>query len=759
MNNIVRAWLLALVAVTVWLLSHYAGEPHRTVDASAAASAFSSARAEATLARVLGPEKPHPVSSDENAAVRGRILQEFAALGVHTDTYRAFTCNAFNGMSAVPCATVTDIVADVVPGQGKAIVMMAHYDSVPAGPGASDDESGVATVLETARALKAGGVKSLHPVIALITDGEEGGLLGANAFLQNAALKDRVGAVVNVEARGTRGASLLFQTSPGDGKLIALYAAHVPVYATSSLYAEIYRFLPNDTDLTLFIRAGFPSYNFAFSDNVRYYHSPLDLRRNLDPATLQMHGDNLLGVVGALERTDYAALKSHNAVYLSVLGQFLPRIPVNWAVPLAVIVFIMLLIAAWIARSEEAGGPMRIVAAAAMPLAILLGCALAGWILAFIAQIVSGQPNPTYAYPLVMRIALGFGVWAVTLLVSRMTTARGAAGSAWLWMAGLGIVTAALLPGISPYFVFPAVIAAILLLATARMGWEGVAGQAALFGSALAAMIVWIALVATGEGLMGLQLHELFTVPAAFALMTVVSLLATHPMSQRAWSASIAVSAVVAIVGAVVAGAIPTFSTASPQRVNLIYFENGKADARWIAATAWKADASAPIPGALIKAGGFKTDPNPYGDFAPGSADVAPAGAPRYALPASSVLSDTVVNGARKVTFAVHGSPDTNAMLLHIPKAAGMTALDVRGQHMAVPKGWSGDTTVACISRDCRDLQVAITFANGPATFEFAEQRYGLPAFGDTLKAARPNIAMPSQSGDGVILVNTAKVK
>ena len=87
--------------------------------------------------------------------------------------------------------------------------------------------------------LQARGTKSLHPVIALITDGEEGGLLGANAFLQNEAWKKQVGVVVNVEARGTRGASLLFQTSPGDGRLIDLYAKSVPSYATSSLYAEI----------------------------------------------------------------------------------------------------------------------------------------------------------------------------------------------------------------------------------------------------------------------------------------------------------------------------------------------------------------------------------------------------------------------------------------------------------------------------------------------------------------------------------------
>src|ERR1051326_2968107 len=150
---IARAWILGLLAVGIWFLCLWAGNPHRTpIPLTPRAADFSVTNAERVLARVLGPEKPHPVSSAENAAVRGRILEEFAALGVSARTYQAFTCNPWRGLSFVACATVTDIIADVVPGQGKAIVMLAHYDSVPAGPGASDDESGVATILETVRA-------------------------------------------------------------------------------------------------------------------------------------------------------------------------------------------------------------------------------------------------------------------------------------------------------------------------------------------------------------------------------------------------------------------------------------------------------------------------------------------------------------------------------------------------------------------------------------------------------------------------------
>ncbi len=757
---IFRVWLLALVAVAVWAVCHVNGTPSEARKESASLTDFSAGRAENALARVLGPEKPHPISSEENAAVRARVLSEFAALGIPARTYKAFTCNYEHGFSFVGCATVTDIIADVIPGDGKAIILLAHYDSVPAGPGASDDESGVATVLETARALKARGAKSLHPVMAVITDGEEAGLLGANAFLQNEALKARVGVVVNVEARGTRGQSLLFQTSPGDGRLIDLYAHRVKHAATSSLYAEIYKFLPNDTDLTLFIHAGFPSFNFAFADNVQNYHSPLDLRRNLSPATLQMHGDNMLGVVSGLEQTDYPALKGGNDIYLSVLGAAVPRLPASWALPLAILVFFVIAFAAWLSRGEDSDWRSGL-RAFAMPLAVLVGCGLIGWLLSFIAQLVSGQPDPTYAFPINMRLALGFGVWAITVLVSRMTSVHGAASAAWLWIAGLGVVTAALLPGISPYFLFPAIIAAVLLLATARApgGWSGAWGQAALFVSALSAFVVWFALVSSGETLMGLSLHPLFTIPAAFGLMTIVPLLATHPMAQGAWRTNTAIFAVLSLACAVAAALQPAYSTVSPQRVNIIYLENGKAPARWLADTAWKATDTSQPPAALVKAGGFKLSAEAYDGLFPGKGWTAPAGAARYPLPASSVKSETGSDGMHKMTLSLRGSAGTSAMLLRIPKEMGLKAIDIRGQHIAMAGGWSGTTMLACESRDCGTEDVTLTYSNANAgNLVFAEERYGLPPFGDALKAARPVTAMPSQSGDAVVLLNSVRI-
>lgn len=98
---------------------------------------------------------------------------------------------------------------------GRGVLLVAHYDTVPTSTGAGDDASGVATLLETARALKAGAVPS-HDVIILFTDSEETGQLGARAFVKEHPWVNDVGVVLNFDARGRGGPVIMFETSPGN---------------------------------------------------------------------------------------------------------------------------------------------------------------------------------------------------------------------------------------------------------------------------------------------------------------------------------------------------------------------------------------------------------------------------------------------------------------------------------------------------------------------------------------------------------------
>jgi hypothetical protein len=552
-----RIWILGLLAAGVWLLSVYGSASPIPLPANAPPAQFSAARADATLAYLLGDERPRPSGSPQAAVFRARLQQQLDALGVPNDVITQESCYVRRGERR--CLTVSNIRAVVVPGasvDNPETLLMAHTDSVPRGPGAADDASGVATILETIRALKARGLEGSRPLAALFTDGEERGLFGAFAYTAQADNIARTGMVVNVEARGTSGPSLLFQSHAGDRPLIDLYATAASHPAASSLYAEIYRILPNNTDLTPFLMAGVPGANFAFIGNLRQYHSADDRRENISPVTLQHHGDNVLALTSQLIRTDPATLDGEKAIYLDILRRWLPRLPASFALPLSIAVFFAIALAGWASPRER--GVQRPVAAVFAPLLLLLLCVAAGFVLyapmwiggtptlnvsspVLQAVLVSAGPGgPWPGNPLWLRLALAFGAWAAALWTARF------AGPivCWLWFAGLAVVTSIWLPGLSPYFLFPALVAAPLLLLTRRGG-----RSFALFLSALAGMVIWLGFTVGAEDIQGLRLHPIFMLTTAFALLSLLPL-----MAGRKLGGSAVLSLGLALVFAVIAG-------------------------------------------------------------------------------------------------------------------------------------------------------------------------------------------------------------
>lgn len=756
-DAVARVVSMALIAVAVWLLaSTFNGLP-MPQGFEAPATEFSAARADATLGRLLGPEVPHPVSTPANQAVRDRVRMEFAALGVQTSVYRAPGCfDRLANAGIFFCGTTEDVIANVLPGTGKAIVLLAHYDSVPAGPGAADDQCSVATILETVRALKARGTKSLHPIIAVITDGEEAGLLGASAFLSNPSLNAQVGAVINVEARGNQGPSILFQTSPGNGRLIDLYARSVPQYSTTSLAAVIAKYLPNDTDLSLFINAGFIAFNYGLIGNIAHYHTALDRRENLSPASLQSQGDNLLGTTSGLMQSEFAELKGGDAVYVSIFGDFLPRIPASWALPLAIVSFLML-VAALLLSPKQKIGRWRWVGAFAVPLAMLVGCVAAGFILHEVASLVSGQPNPSYAFPLWLRLSLVFGITAVGVLVSRLAGARPMAFAIWFWMSGLAILSAALLPGLSPYFLFPALIGSLILLVQSRIthGFRGQTGEVGYFLPALPALAIWLSLASGTESVQGLYAHPLFTVPSAFGAMTLLPFLTLTPMSRRVWIWTTSSFAVLAVILAWIAGLEPAFTTVSPQRLNVDFVDDHIANK-----SKWVIETLGPLPNAFRNVMPFSSAPEDASPLLRRPVYVAPSAASRYPAPDAEIERIATGDG-RLVTLTFRGSARANEMLLVIPKDSGLDRIEFEGKKFAPRPDATNPlgTVFGCLTRDCRDKKVTLHFASRrPVEVSIGEIDYGLPDDGARLEAVRPDTTVASQSGDTTIVFGKLKL-
>ncbi|HUE66458.1 MAG TPA: M28 family peptidase [Rhizomicrobium sp.] len=713
----VRIWGLAALIAGVWLLSVYGQSMPRPLGLDAPAGVFSQARADAALSRVLGPERPHPTGSSEATGVRGRILKELTRLGVAAREQTGMSCVSEARWHEVSCATVTNIIADVLSGTGKPVLLMAHSDSVAAGPGGGDDGSGVAVLLESIRALKARPPQTGRPVIALFSDGEELGLLGASAYIRE--IKDKIAAIVNVDVRGDSGPSFLFQTSPGDAGLIDLYAKGVSHYATSSVSSVIYKYMPNDTDLTPALAAGLPGVNFAFVGDVAAYHTPLDRRENLDPRSLQEQGDNMLAMADGLRRAAPSQLRSGGLIYLDILGRWLPRLPLPWALPLSVLAFVMIAIAGLL-KMREGRGLGNPLLAALMPLLLLAGAVGMGFVLHGLAAWISGHDNPSYATPAWLRLSLAFGIWAVALVTARYSGAI----ASWLWLAALAIACAIWLPGATPYFLFPSLVAAPMLLATVRAG-----RGPALFIAALANLVIWIGFAAIGESLMGLGLHEMFTASAALGLITVLPSM----RSARGLGFSFAVSLVAALSLAVVAGLMPAYSSTAPERLNLRYVErDGKA---W-----WMADPVQRLPDRLRAAARFSDKVQ----HLPATGYVAPAGAARFPAPTVHVTRH-----GPDVSLDLDAPGDGINLLL--PRMALLKSVDIGGIQA---RAEGRVDAINCTTPDCGRMQMTLHLGtSAPFEIILRSVHRGLPLQGMALVQARLPEAVPSQGGDVTLLI------
>ena len=314
-------------------LSLYQLRPPAAVAAGAPPIDFSSGRAMRHVEAIA--QKPHPIGSPAHAEVRDYILGELTAAGL-TPQVQKTTVMSWKGPALI-AATVENIVARLSgTATGKAVMLAAHYDSTGTSFGASDDGCGVAAILETLRALRES-PPLRNDIIFLFTDGEEVGLLGAKAFINEHPMAKEVGVVLNFEARGSNGPSMMFETTPNNGWLVGQMARSVPYPVANSLSYEVYKRLSNDTDFTAFKDGGLGGLNFAYIDGFANYHTRLDKVENTDERSLQHHGSYALALTRQLGDADLAGARQGSAVYFDLFGLALIRYPSSLALPLAVL--------------------------------------------------------------------------------------------------------------------------------------------------------------------------------------------------------------------------------------------------------------------------------------------------------------------------------------------------------------------------------------------------------------------------------------
>jgi hypothetical protein len=419
MRLAVLAGWVGMFGVVAWLAA--SPEP---LAMDAPPEVFSAHRAYAQLARILGDERPHPTGSAENAAVRSRLLDELADLGLDAEVQRV--------------GPVHNVVARLEGREPGAVLLMGHYDSVPTGPGASDNGVGVVTLLETARALQRE-VPLRHPVVLLFDDGEEQGLWGAQAFREEHRWASEVQAVLDFEARGVTGPSLMFQTIGPSGWMVAEFAAVAPQPVSSSGFAAVYERMPNDTNLSVFRDDGIAGLDFAFIGGLRHYHQPTDDLAHVDLGTLQHHGSSALALTRAIADSDLGAGRTDRRVFFDVLSLFVVGWPQPWSVPLAALA---LLAAVLLWREWRGAGSV-------------LGTTVVGAVAGGGAVWALGVPfAPASPWPGILA-AQAVGVATLALWPAQ----RERSGGVWLVWSVAGVACAVTLPGLSYLFIVPALAA------------------------------------------------------------------------------------------------------------------------------------------------------------------------------------------------------------------------------------------------------------------------------------------------------------
>lgn len=324
-------WLSGSLALAL-LLAVITLQTPRPVGADAPVTAFSAARAMVDVREIA--RHPHPLGSADHTRVRDYLFGRMSSLGLSPTLFEGplspESIRRSERLGQNPAGvgyTAVDLVG-VLPGSdptAPAVLLMAHYDTVPGSPGAADDSAGVAAVLESVRAIHARGGAE-RTLVVLFTDAEELGLDGARIFFGGHPLRDRIGAVVNLEARGGGGRAMMFETGPGNAQTIALFAGAsgraTGGPASSSLGVFVYELMPNGTDFTIPRARGIPGVNFAFIGRPEQYHAATATAAALDQGSVQHIGSQALESADALLRTPTLPVADGNLVYSDILGWF-----------------------------------------------------------------------------------------------------------------------------------------------------------------------------------------------------------------------------------------------------------------------------------------------------------------------------------------------------------------------------------------------------------------------------------------------------
>jgi hypothetical protein len=718
----IAAALLALCAISLLRVAR----PPSPVPATAPDTVFSAQRAMQHVEQIA--QHPHPMGTADHDRVRDYILGQLSALGLNPHIQQTTAI----GTRYREAGRVQNILARV-PGTNpthKAVLVMAHYDGVEAGPAASDDGAGSAALLETLRALRSRRQPLSHDIIALFTDGEEAGLLGAAAFVREHPWANDVAVVLNFEARGTSGRSFMFETGPGN--LDAARALRSARDATAgSVFATIYRMLPNDTDLSELAVLGLPALNFAFADGVELYHTSNDDIAHLNPGSLQHHGSQMLMMTRTFASGPLPRARTGDGVFFDLPIVGLIVYPVGLEIPLALLALVLVVI---IVVRERKGVITGVLAA-------LIAVGLSGVVGAVVGRFLHG-PAVWSGLNAIGIVLLALSVTAACYAIARgWSTPRGLhLGAMVVWLL-LALATLRV-PGIGYLFTWPLLFAAAAALLTRGR-------EIADWATAVVTLLILVGFI-YGVSVVMLGLAG----AGAIALCVVTSLIALLLAPQLeiiAGNAGLLGAPVLGAAGLVlllIAQLTVHPSADHPVRTSLVYAENADSSDAWLgtfgsATREWIRDAIGPV---------VSGSPPPWtarlsegGRFTGRAVQRVQLGAP-----IATVIHDTLLNGVRRMVLRVNAPAGTTGLVMQAQGAKVLaSSIDGRDVDTTRYRDRESDWVMEYWAVPDSGAVVGLSIpADGHIVFDLTARRSGIPAVPGVKIPARPPTVVQSQTGD-----------
>jgi hypothetical protein len=340
-KNYASLLISVLLMGIIWFIFHRM-MPSDYSKGNVPASEFSTERALKHIQEIS--KEPHYVGSVNHPKVMNYLEKELQKLGLETQIQQSTILSKWNNL-----VETKNIIARIKGSDSsKALLLLTHFDSAPhtKSLGASDDANGLAVILEGIRTFLHNKSTHKNDIIIVFSDAEELGLNGAYAFASEHPWAKEVGLVINFEARGTAGPSMMLaETNGGNANLIKTFSEANPKYPVSnSLMYSIYKMLPNDTDLTAFReKADIPGFNFAFIDDHFDYHTVQDNFENITPESIEHQATYLMPLLNFYASADLNDLKTEtdHVYFSSPIGFF--HYPFSWNFPLLIMAFVLFL--------------------------------------------------------------------------------------------------------------------------------------------------------------------------------------------------------------------------------------------------------------------------------------------------------------------------------------------------------------------------------------------------------------------------------